>query len=216
MTISDCAAWLGLALALCALLLALPRAQARTIEEAVEVTVTVKNMYGKESTQPIKVTVFRDTARKRSPFLVLNHGRAVDPVDFVKLGRVKYSANSKYFVAKGFAVFVPTRVGYGVSGGDDVEYSGACQTKNYPPAYEAAAQQTLKVIEYARGLPYVDPQRGIVVGQSFGGTTSIAVAAKAAPGVIAAVNFAGGGGGNPDTRPQDPCRADLIERLFEG
>lgn len=39
---------------------------------------------------------------------------------------------------------------------------------------------------------------------AFGRATAIAVAAKGAPGVLAAINFAGGGGGNPLTQPQQP------------
>jgi dienelactone hydrolase len=187
---------------------------AKPIEEVVDVTVTVANMYGREFTQAIKVTVFRDDERDRSPFLVLNHGRPANAAEFAKMGRVKYTDNSKYFVSKGFVVFVPTRVGYGVTGGEDMEYSGACSAKNYRPVYEAAVQQSLKVIEHARTLPYVNAERGLIVGQSFGGATAIAVAAKNAYGVVAAVNFSGGGGGNPRDRPESPCRPDLLHDLF--
>ena len=194
-----------------ALLCAAAPAAAKTVDEVVEVTVTATNFYGRQFTQPITVTVFRDDERARSPFLVLNHGRPATTADFAAMGRVRYTANSRYFVSKGFAVFVLTRMGYGVSGGEDVEYSGPCDSRQYPAAYEAAAQQTLKVIEYARGLSYVNPDRGIVVGQSYGGATAIAVAAKQPAGVVATVNFAGGGGGNPVNRPGDPCRADRME-----
>jgi len=187
---------------------------ARLLEEVIELPATVANVRGQSISHPIKVTIFRDDAAAKSPFLVLNHGRPAKPEDFAKMGRQRYTDNSKYFVAKGFAVFVPTRIGYGVTGGEDVEYSGGCQERNYPPVYEAAAQQTLNVMAHARTLPYVDGSRGLVVGQSFGGATAIAVAAKSPAAVVAAVNFAGGGGGNPVSRPGDPCRADLLEKLF--
>jgi dienelactone hydrolase len=199
-----------------ALLAAAPPGAARILEEVTELPVTVANMRGHSVSRAIKVTIFRDDAAARSPFLVLNHGRPAKFEDFARLGRVRYSDNSRYLVARGFAVFVPTRIGYGATGGEDVEYSGACGARKYPPVYEAAALQTIRVIEHARALPYVDGARGIVVGQSFGGATVIAVAAKNVPGVLAAVNFAGGGGGNPTGRPQDPCRADLLEQLFAG
>src|SRR4051812_2192481 len=169
--------------------------------EVVVFPVTATNMYGMTVSQPIKLTVFRDDERPRSPFLVLNHGRPAKAADFVKLGRVRYSDNAKYFVSKGFAVFVPTRLGYGETGGEDMEYSGGCTSKNYPPAYEAAAQQSLKVVEYARSRPYVNADRGLLVGQSMGGATTVALAAKNPPGVVAGVNFAGGGGGDPAGRP---------------
>lgn len=187
---------------------------AKTIEEVVDVTVTVRSIYGREYTQPIKVTVFRDNQRGPAPFLVLNHGRPPKSSEFVKMGRVRFADNAKYFVSKGFVVLVPTRVGYGVSGGEDVEYSGNCSTRDYPTVYEAAAQQSLKVIDYARTLPYVDPDRGLVVGQSFGGATAITLAAKKISGVVVAVNFAGGGGGDPVGRPGNPCRPDLLEKMF--
>lgn len=131
------------------------------------------------------------------------------------MGRARYLENARYFVSLGYAVFVPTRIGYGVSGGPDVEDSGAvCRNRNYPPAYEAGAKQTLDLILHAKGLPYVDPSQGLVVGQSFGGTIAIAIAAKNVPGVVATVNFAGGGGGNPETQPGRPCRPDLLGDLF--
>lgn len=204
-------------LALCVALLAgAPSAHAALREEVIELTATVADYTGRPVTQPFKVTVFRDDAVARAPFLVLNHGRPARADDFKKMGRQRYGDNAKYFVQQGFAVFVPTRIGYGVTGGDDVEYSGACNARNYPPAYEAAAQQTLKVLEHLRTLAYVDAQRGLLVGQSFGGATTVALAAKNPPGVVAGVNFAGGGGGNPTARPGDPCRADLLRRLFAG
>lgn len=192
-----------------------PLAHAEISESSFALPVTVTDPFGRVVSQDIQVTVFRDPAKARSPFLVLNHGRAVSPQDRAKLGRARYSENSRYFASLGYAVFVPTRIGYGVSGGPDVEDSGAaCRTKNYPPAYEAGAKQTLDLISHVKELPYVDPTKGLVVGQSFGGTIAIAIAAKNVPGVVATVNFAGGGGGNPETQPGRPCRPDLLGDLF--
>lgn len=201
------------ALALLSAVTALP-CLAKPIEEIFQLPVTVTNMYGRVVTQPITVTVFRDDEKTGQPFLVLNHGRPAQSADFARMGRTRFSDNSNYFVSKGFAVFVPTRIGYGVTGGEDMEYSGTCSNRNYPAAYEAAARQSVALIEHIRTLPYIDASRGLVVGQSFGGATAIALAAKNLPSVVAAVNFAGGGGGDPIGRPENPCRADLLEDLF--
>src|SRR5262249_35060937 len=57
---------------------------------------------------------------------------------------------------------------------------------------------------------------GIVIGQSFGGTVAITLAAKNVPGVLAAVNFAGGGGGNPVTQTAQPCGPDRLTQMFAG
>jgi dienelactone hydrolase len=203
----------GLVVLLALVACALP-ARAVLQEEVIELAATVADHTGRSITRPFKVTVFRDDAVAKAPFLVLNHGRPARPDDFKTMGRQRYGDNSRYFVQKGFVVFVPTRIGYGVTGGEDVEYSGSCNARNYPPAYEAAAQQTLTILEHLRTLAYVDAQRGLLVGQSYGGATTITLAAKNPPGVIAGVNFAGGGGGNPKNRPGDPCRPDLLRKLF--
>jgi CubicO group peptidase (beta-lactamase class C family) len=197
------------------LVLGIEAGNAKIVEDIVDLPVRVAKADGQAVNHSIKLTIFRDDSiRGRLPFLILNHGRAVLESDRIKLGRARYSDNARYFVSKGFAVFVPTRVGYGISAGPDLEDTGPCRTKNYPPAYDAAVQQTVAAIEYAKTLPYVDPARGLVVGQSFGGATAIAAASKNIPGVMAAVNFAGGGGGNPETQPERPCRDDLLKALF--
>lgn len=204
---------LAFALALVACTL---QAHAAPREQVVELPVTAANARGQSVTHPIKLTIFRDDAVARAPFLILQHGRPARAEEFVKMARVRYADNARYFVGKGFVVLVPTRIGYGVTNGPDIEDSGGCQSKNYPPVYEATAQHTLQILAYARTLPFVDGERGIAVGQSFGGTAAITIAAKNTPGVVAAVNFAGGGGGNPTNRPGDPCRADQLRKLFAG
>ncbi|MFL6664340.1 MAG: dienelactone hydrolase family protein [Rhizobacter sp.] len=190
-------------------------APARLREHQVDLPVAVVNAYGKAVSQSITLTIFfNDATPAPRPLIVLNHGRAVEAADRAALGRVRLNDASRWFAGLGFAVAVPTRLGYGVSGGEDVEDSGECPRKNYPPAYAAAAQQTLAVLEYMQAQPDVSKARGVVLGQSFGGTTSIAVAGLNPPGVVATINFAGGGGGNPNTRPGAPCAPHLLENLF--
>jgi dienelactone hydrolase len=189
-------------------------ASAKIVEETIQLPVRVTDIRGNVIDRAITVTIFRDDARARSPFLILNHGRSGKEEERRKLGRARYTNNARYFVSKGFAVFVPTRVGYGVTGGPDVENSGACARRNYPPVYEAGAQQSLIVIEHAKTLPYIDREKGLVLGQSFGGTIALALAAKKIPGVLAAVNFAGGGGGNPEKSPGQPCSDAALAQLL--
>lgn len=189
---------------------------AAILEEVIDVPVSVKTIYGHETNQTIKVTVFRDDQREKAPYLVLNHGRPAKADEFSKMKRQRYTENSRYFVSLGFVVFVPTRVGYGDSGGPDVEYSGRCEDRNFAPAYSAAADQTVAVVRMAKDLPYVDVSRGIVVGQSFGGMTSIAISARGMPGLVGAVNFAGGGGGSPTDRPEKPCSANRLATLYKN
>jgi dienelactone hydrolase len=201
--------------ALAAGLLCAGPASAKLVEEIIKVPVKVADNYGKAVAQDIVVTVFfDDTAPKPYPLLVLGHGRAPEPEKRAALGRVRTLVNSRWLTQLGFMVVVPTRVGYGVSGGEDVEETGECKRKNYVPGYAASAQQTLQVLEVMRQRPDTAKDRTIIMGQSFGGTTAITVAAMNPPGVQATINFAGGGGGNPLTMPQNPCGTALLERMF--
>lgn len=200
-----------------ALLLAAAQAQARIVEEQFDLPVQLNDAYGKAIAQPIKVTVFRDDAATApQPLLIINHGRAVDPQDRAALGRARYAENSRWFVQQGFVVALPTRIGYGASGGEDLEDTGPCSDKRYPPGYAGAARQTLQLLAALRERPQVRADRSVVIGQSYGGATAVAVAALNPPGVVAAINFAGGGGGNPKTQPGRPCGPHRLEAMFRS
>ena len=117
-------------------------AQARIIEETITLRTEVRDVLGQTHTRPFQVTIYRDDAQKgRRPFMVLNHGRSGYTEDRAKTAIGPYGPNARYFVSRGFVVFLPIRIGYGVTGGPDVEDSGSCNGKVYPPVYEAAAQQ---------------------------------------------------------------------------
>lgn len=192
---------------------ALPLA-AEVVEANVEIPVEVTDARGQAVRQQIQVIIVRDDARSRAPFMILNHGRSGDAALRQALTSAQYAANARYFVARGYAVFMPLRIGYGATGGPDVENSGRCAAKDYHRAYEAGARQSIAVIEYAKAQPYVDPARGVVAGQSFGGTIAMALAARNLPGILGAVNFAGGGGGRPTTHPEQPCGVERLTELF--
>lgn len=199
------------------LLAALAPSQARLVEDQFELPVRVGDAYGKAIAQTIRVTVFRDDEVEGArPLAVINHGRAPEAAARAAMGRARYSVAARWFVRQGFIVAVPTRIGYGVSGGEDVEDTGGCTGKRYEPGYAAAAAQTLALLQYMHSRDDVLKDRTLVLGQSYGGTTAVAVAALAPPGVAAVINFAGGGGGNPKTQPGRPCASHLLERLFAG
>ncbi|MDB5941364.1 MAG: dienelactone hydrolase [Ramlibacter sp.] len=199
------------------LLVAAASAQARLHEEQLDLAVKVSDGYGKPIEQTIKVTVFFDDDNPTpAPILVLNHGRAADAQDRVKVGRARFVDASRFLVKRGFIVALPTRIGYGVTGGEDVENSGVCERKNYLPGYAAAARQTLAVLDAVRQRPDAAKDRAVVMGQSYGGAIAVTVASLNPPGVQAAINFAGGGGGNPKTQPQRPCAPQALERMFGG
>ena len=48
------------------------------VEETIELPVEVTDVRGRTVRQPIKVVIYRDDQRAKSPFLILNHGRSSD------------------------------------------------------------------------------------------------------------------------------------------
>jgi dienelactone hydrolase len=189
---------------------------ARIVEEIIEVPVSVINnnfINSPKFEQKITVTIFRDDTKKSSPYLLFSHGRAGTDAERAKFGRSSYKINSEYFVRQGFVVILPTRMGYGVSGGPDADFTGRCGNKNYKNGHQAIIDQSKQVLSHIFNLGYLD-KKGIVAGQSVGGFSSIALSAQDIPGMKGAVNFVGGDGGDPIKNPNNPCDAHLIESYF--
>ena len=190
---------------------------AKIIEEIIEVPVSVSNsnfINNPKFEQKITVTIWRDDSVKKSPYLLFSHGRAGTDQERGKFGRSSEKRNSEYFVSKGFTVILPTRIGYGVSGGPDADYSGACGNKNYLEARKVAIDQSKQVLNHVFDFSYIDRTKGIVVGQSVGGFTTIGLSAENISGLKGAINFAGGDGGDPIKSAEKPCGDYLIKDTF--
>jgi dienelactone hydrolase len=200
------------------LLICVNTANAKVVQQVDTVSATVTDAYGKRIVgQPKLVYVYDDATPSPRPIVILNHGRSYKPETRAAIDPAKsYAANARWLAQIGFFVVIPTRIGYGQTGGEDVENSGECNRKIYPPGYQAAADQTMQVLAHVRNRPDVQRERTVVLGQSYGGTTAINVAAKNPAGVQAFINFAGGGGGNPETQPMRPCGTALLELMFAG
>lgn len=184
-------------------------------ERIVKVPVKVTDSYNKLFEREITVTVFETPGRAPYPLLILNHGRPGDQAGRMKMGRVRYLEASRWFASLGYSVWVPTRIGYGVSGADeDPEYTRACRTNWFEPGLAVAEEQTLQVIEHAKRSSDIDGRRIVVAGPSFAGVTSIGVAARNPPGLVAAINISGGNGGDPVAHPGSPCGADVLRKIF--
>ena len=180
-------------------------------EEVLRTQATVKDMFGRQSTMPLPMTVYRPPGDGPFPLVVFNHGRAVE-AKRAKQGRYRPESAARYFVAKGFVVLVPNRIGYWETYGSfDPEYSGC---KSIEPMSVAASDQVLAAVEFAKTLPYVDTSRWLVAGQSVGGLTSVATVGRAPAGLLGGINFSGGTGGNPDANPERPCNPGATTRYW--
>ncbi|WP_323493727.1 MULTISPECIES: prolyl oligopeptidase family serine peptidase [unclassified Undibacterium] len=182
-------------------------------ESVTSMDIAVRDMFNRQITGKVVITQFKPDGDGPFPILILNHGRS--GTNRAEPPRFRYTQQVRYFVQRGFAVFVPTRIGYGEMGvSPDPEESGSCNRKNYAPMAEAASAEILEVLAYAKKQSYVDSSLVLIVGQSVGGYSTVATVAKNPSGLIAAINFAGGSGGDPVTHPGEPCEGYKLEKMY--
>lgn len=203
-----------LALALCLCVVRAAAAEpAALVEHTRAVTVVLRDARGAPLARVVRVRIVRP-ADGRHPYLLLLHGRPAGPDGRLALGLVDYPANARYLAARGFAVVIPTRVGYGVSGGPDVEYTGPCGYKRSADGVAAAVAETAQLIAVLGDAGELDAASGVLLGESFGGLVAIAAADGRVPGLRGSIGFAPGDGGDVERHPDRPCRPDQLETVL--
>ena len=113
-------------------------------EEIVRIQATVKDMYGRQATKPVPITIYRPAGDGPFPLVVFNHGRSVAEKR-AQQGRYRPETAARYLVGKGFVVMVPNRIGYWETYGDFDPENSAC--KNIEPMSIAASQQVLATVD---------------------------------------------------------------------
>jgi len=150
--------------------------------------------------QVLTATTYQPPGEGPFPLVVLSHGSPGDGAVRAMMGRYRRLTQIEEFVKRGFAVIVPMRRGYGATGGRWAERYGGCAAPDYYRAGLEAQKDLLATIAFAAKLPFVNPHRVVLVGQSAGGIASIAAASASLEGVIGVVNFSGGRGGRTRTQ----------------
>ncbi|ALT78412.1 alpha/beta hydrolase family protein [Paucibacter sp. KCTC 42545] len=182
-------------------------------EAVLRVPVAVLDAFGREVSGELPVTLFRPEGAGPHPLVIISHGRNTETR--ASYPRQRFESAARFFLRKGFVVAVPLRLGYGeLASRGDPEDSIACNSPRYAPAVTAAAQQIIKVAKYLAAEAFVDPNRLVLVGQSVGGISTLAAAALRPPGLVAAINFAGGHGGSPVNHRGEPCQSAQLDRLY--
>lgn len=183
-------------------------------EAVTKLPVTVKDMFGKAIDGQMVLTHFKPPGDGPFPAVIMNHGR--DSNQRANPARYRYADVARYWLRRGVAVFVPTRLGYGDSGmQEDPEFTGSCGSKSFDPAAAITNVQTLAVIDFATRQSWVNPQKIILMGQSMGGFATVVAMGAKHPSVIAGINFAGGGGGDVVNNKGNPCSYHRLANTFE-
>jgi len=140
---------------------------------------------GPDQSVALETTVFRPPGEGPFPLLIVNHGKAPGNPRMQARDRFIYLATA--FVRRGYAVMVPMRAGFANSTGKFIEYGCNMTANGYQQAGDIA-----DVVRFARSQPWIDADRIVLAGQSFGGLASVAAATQQLPGVRGILNFAGG------------------------
>ena len=157
------------------------------------------------------------------PLVIFSHGRAALPADRAKLSTPVLAGHAQYWLRKGVAVIAPIRPGYGDTGGEDREYSNSrwkdgasdCYTDpDFTAAAGRARETVVATYRWAVQQAWVRKDRILLEGQSVGGMTTVAAAALNLPGVVGAVNFSGGAGGNPQIVPEHSCKPARLAQTY--
>lgn len=143
------------------------------------------------------------------PLAVIAHGKDSGDEKRRAQSALGMTAHAAAFARRGFVSVVAMRRGYGTSQGAYAEYDGTCEATRYLEASKGGARDLAAIVAAAAARPGVDRSRILVVGESVGGVTALALATMPPPGVVGVINFAGGRGGNPAI-PGDVCQKDRL------
>ncbi|RZI97404.1 MAG: dipeptidyl aminopeptidase [Variovorax sp.] len=155
------------------------------------------------------------------PLVLFAHGRAGTQQERAAVRFPIGVGHANYWLNKGVAVLAPIRPGYGETGGTDREDSFSNWRGNQcfgNPSYGRTAENAratqMAALGWAQQQPWVRGDRILLEGQSVGGMTTVAMSALNPPGVVGAVNFAGGAGGNPRESPGRSCKPERLTEVY--
>jgi hypothetical protein len=138
-------------------------------EEVMKMHVAVKDLYRDKVEGDIDVTLYHPDGDGPFPLVVLSHGRGGHELNARKYPtRIHDITNAKFWIRKGFAVAIPTRLGYGETASlGDPEWEGPmCNQASYDAAYRNSALQIKQTVELVTKKPWVDPTRVVLAHHS--------------------------------------------------
>ncbi len=147
----------------------------------------------------------------RRPLVLINHGSPAQAAQRPTMSPTGCGHEAvRFFTARGHAVGLPLRRGYGASGGGWAEAFGSCNNADFHRAGLETARDMRAAIAALTARPDVPRGPVLVVGQSAGGWGAMALASLNPPEVGGFVNMAGGRGGWRDNTPHFNCSPENL------
>jgi len=133
----------------------------------------------------LETTVFQPNGPGPFPLIIINHGKDPGRPNLQQRDRFYHMAHA--FVERGYAVMVPMRQGFANSTGNYRDHGCDMTANGYTQAEDIG-----DALDYARAQKWVDTDRIVIAGQSYGGLAAIALGTQDLAGVRGLINFAGG------------------------
>ena len=199
-------------------LFAPPKVSAQT-PETVVIAIPAHDDYSAIS---MKAYLYKPEGKGPFPTVLFSHGRAGTPQERAALSNPVNPTHAQFWLDRGVAVLAPFRPGYGQTGGEDRENSGARldasnQCGGAPNVERAAGQAAYAAntaLQWLRQQDFVMKNKILLEGQSVGGMTTVHLAGQNPKGVVGFINFAGGTAGYPSQRPGHSCATDQLRELY--
>jgi len=140
----------------------------------------------------LEALLIRPAGAQRYPLALISHGTSSDAEKRHASTPYVFYRQAIEFARRGFAALVVMRRGNGDSGGDYADRDGCCTLASYLRTAKASADDLQAAIAAMQRRADVTTQGMIAIGVSTGGFATVALTSDPPPGLVAAINFAGG------------------------
>jgi dienelactone hydrolase len=164
---------------------------------------------GRKGLEAVMVRPNDDAAH---PLALLTHGTPREAADRASMTPLRFIPQAREFARRGWTAVIVMRRGFGDSGGGYAEENQVCgRLPDFVGPTKEAVKDLRESTAYLHTLPRVDPSRMIAIGVSTGGLAMVGLASDPPPGLVAAINFAGGRGSRS---PDFVCNPDQLVEAF--
>lgn len=160
----------------------------------------------------LEAVMIRPNDHAPHPLALITHGTPRDGAEVKDMTPLRFLPQAREFARRGWTAVVVMRRGFGDSGGSYAEDGQVCgRFPDFISPTKEAARDLRESVAYLDTRTEIDPTRMIAIGVSAGGLAMVGLAADPPPGLIAAIDFAGGRGSR---RPDFVCNSDELVRSF--
>ena len=154
---------------------------------------------------PARAVLYRPPGDGPFHLAVIAHATTQNVLRRAQMPQPEYRALAAFFVARGYAVLVPERLGHGATGGAYLEDQGGCDEADYARSGHATAAQIRLALEFMQKQPFIRQEGAILIGHSAGGWGALALANEGPKVISAIIAFAPGRGGHANDFENQIC-----------